>query len=306
MNQILSVEMSNNKSKKSGKKANIKSVIIFFCVILLLFGILVITIGIFWGNGEQEENTISGTGTSTSTENKPNIEIVQRTTTLDVKISSSEQIANVVYRWNNEEPTQVNGNNETTIQLTINIPLGTNILNIVATDVNGVEQTFEKEYTGQEYYEPTISLEQENNDLIIQVASEEIIDHISYYYDEQEESTQYINDVSAEVTLEVMEGEHSLTIIVTNENGESYEDTRSIYIPTVTVVTDGTYFIVNASDSRGISNIDINLNGEEQEISVNDTEYETTLLLQDGENRMILVITNTDGLSITKRVRYEK
>lgn len=303
MNQILSVEMSNNQNRKSNKKASIKAVVTFFCIILLIFAIAIIAIGILsMSSNEEEENNSS----YIESENKPNIEIIQGTTSLNITISSTEQIANVVYRWNNEEETQVNGNGETTMELTINIPLGTNILNIVATDVNGVQQTFEKEYTGVDIYEPSITLEQEDNNLIIAVTSEETIDYISYYYDDEDEATQYIDDVSAQISVEVQEGEHTLTIVVTNIDGESYEDTRSIYIPTVTVVTDGTDFIVRASDSRGITTISINFNGEEQEETVNDTEYETRLTLQDGENRVILVVTNSDGLSITKRVRYEK
>lgn len=304
MNQILSVEMSNNKKRKSSKKASIKSVIIFFCIILLIFGISIIAIGLFSSKEGEEENTTPYTDISTG--NKPNIEIVQGTTSLDVTISSTEQIANVVYKWNNEEETQVNGNGETTMNLTINIPLGTNILNIVATDINGVEQTFEKEYVGVEQYEPTIELAQEDNTLKIQVSSEKTIDYISYYFDDQDEKSQVINDVNAEVSIEAIEGEHTLTIIVTNVDGEKFEDTRSIYIPTATVVTDGTDFIINASDSRGITSININFNGEEQEVTVNNTEYETRLTLQDGENRIILVVHNSDGLSITKRVRYVK
>ena len=97
MNQILSVEMSNNKKRKSSKKASIKSVIIFFCIILLIFGISIIAIGLFSSKEGEEENTTPYTDISTG--NKPNIEIVQGTSSLDVTISSTEQIAKVIYKW---------------------------------------------------------------------------------------------------------------------------------------------------------------------------------------------------------------
>ena len=47
MNQILSVEMpkrGNNKNNKINKKANTKSVIIFFSIALILFGITIIKV----------------------------------------------------------------------------------------------------------------------------------------------------------------------------------------------------------------------------------------------------------------------
>jgi hypothetical protein len=304
MNQILSVEMPNNKNRKSNKKASIKSVVIFFCIILLIFGIAMIAVGMM--SNKKTETETKQSSTPTSTESKPNIEIVQGTTSLDVTVSSSEQIENIKYKWNNEDETQVNGNGETTLNLTIKIPIGTNILSIVATDVNGGEQTFEKEYIGVEQYEPTITLEQETNTIKVKCSSEKTIDYISYHLDDEEETVEQINDVTAEVSIDITDGEHTLTVTVVNQDGEKYEETKPLYIPTASVVTDGTDFIINASDTRGITKISINFNGEEQEIEVNDTNYENRLTLQDGENKIILVVYNSDGLSITKRVRYTK
>lgn len=303
MNQILSVEMQNNKKKRGHNKASIKSVVTFFCVMLFIFGMSIISVGVFMQiqNGDE-----SGSQSNVATEDKPKIEIVQDVSTLNITVTSQKEISKVVYRWNNEEETQVNGNNQTELPLNINIPLGTNILTISAVDVDGNEQTFEKTYVGVEAYEPAITLGQDGNTIKITFNSESVIDYISYYFDEEEVQTEQITNTTAEISVDAIEGEHSLTILVVNEDGEKYEDTRKIYVPTATVVTDGQNFIINAEDTRGITKVEIDMNGNQQEIEVNDTKYSNTLELQDGENRISVVVYNSDGLSITKRVRFEK
>lgn len=309
MNQILSVEMSNNKKKKSNKKASIKTIVIFFCMILVILGIAMVAIGIF--SREEASSSNSGLVTNTDTnvgtaEVKPNIEIIEGVNSLSVTITSDIEIDNIVYKWNDGEETQVNGNGDTTLELNITIPIGTNTFKITAKDINGGEQSIEKEYTGVDQYNPTISLSQEENVLKINCTSEETISYISYIYDDEAEMTQQVDDVTAEISISAEEGEHTLSIVVVNSDGGKYEETKQLYIPTVSVVTDTTDFIIEITDSRGIETVNMTLNGEQlDEITVNSTSYETTLELQDGENKLVLVVTNSDGLSITRRFRYE-
>ena len=296
MNQILSVEMSSKKSKK--KKANIRSIIIFFCIMILIFGISMIVIGII--------SNLSKGNSGESNINKPKINIIQNISKLNVTVECESQISNVVYKWNNEAETKVNGNNDNSMSLEIKIPIGKNVLSITATDVNGLSQTYENEYIGVEEYTPTISLTQENNTITVKCESSEIIKQISYFFDQEEEKVQEINNLNGEISIDVKEGEHKLTLKVINEKGQEYKDERSIYVPVVSVVTDGERFIIKAEDTRGISKVKINLNNVENEKEINDKKYEDSLVLSNGENRLILVVTNTDGLSMTRRIRYEK
>ena len=46
MNQILSVEINRNQ-KKEKKKLSIKSIVIFFCIMLIIFGGATISIGMY-------------------------------------------------------------------------------------------------------------------------------------------------------------------------------------------------------------------------------------------------------------------
>lgn len=302
MNQILSVEMPSNE--KPRKKANIKSVIIFFCIVLIILGIAVIAIAIY----SRDESprmvnppiVVSG----------PDIEIVQDVSKLNITVSSDGLISKVVYRWNNEEETQVNGNNEKTMTLpAINIPIGTNIFTITATDENGESKTYREEFVGVAQYNPSITLVgQNNNEITVKYESSVLVKQVSYKFDNGEVTAKEVNNLSGEILIKILEGKHVLTIEVINEKGETYKEEKDINIPTVSVATDGENFIIKAEDTstNGLIKVKINMNGVEEEKELNGTTYENTIKLVDGENRLILVLTNSDGLSITKRVRWEK
>lgn len=300
MNQILSVEMKKN-NRSENKKLNIKSVIIFFSIMLIVFAISIILIGIYL----KSQNS----GTVGENKNYLKVEaVLSDTETLKITTSGENEIEKIVYKWNNEEETQVNGNNQKEMVLDISVPIGNNILKLTVTDVKGNSKTYEKTYVGTVKYEPNIQLSQNGNTLNVLCNSDKIIDYISYNFDAEDTITQNVNDTSVEIPIEIknIEGEHKLSIIVQNQDGEKYTDSKSIYIPAVTVVTDQENFIINASDVRGISKVSINFNDEISEIDVNDTEYTNNLKLQDGENRLILVVYNSDGLSTTKKIRFIK
>lgn len=301
MNQILSVEINKSK-RKENNKLSIKSIVIFFCIMLIIFGGATASIGLFL----QSKNNVSSSGT---TNNNLKVEAVQGDSeTLNITASGENAIDKIIYKWNNEEETQVNGNNQKQMNLDINVPIGNNILKLTVTDVKGNSKTFEKTYVGTVQYKPEIKLSQDGNILKIACDSEKIIDYISYSFDSEETKTQNISNQNAEIPIEIknIDGEHKLTIIISNQDGEKYQETKSIYIPKVEIVTDKENFIINASDTRTITKVSINLNGEASEKEINDTTYSDELKLQDGENRLILVVYNSDGLSTTKKIRFVK
>lgn len=305
MNQILSVEVNKNKRKES-KKLSIKSIVIFFCIMLIIFGGGTTAVGVYL-HSKNSGSSVSSSKNKANTNLK--VEAIQSdSSTLNITTSGENTIDKIVYKWNNEEETQVNGEGQKQMSLDINVPVGTNILNLTVTDVKGNSKTFEKTYVGTVQYKPEVKLSQDGNTLKISCDSEKTINYISYNFDDGETKTQNINSQTAEIPIEIknVDGEHSLTIVIANQDGEKYEDTKSIYIPKVEIVTDTENFIINASDTRTITKVSINFNDETKEIDVNNTEYTNTLKLKDGENRLILVVYNSDGLSTTKKIRFVK
>ena len=104
MNQILSVEMPKKKSKvKSskgqGNKASTKSVVIFFSIVLLLFGISLIGISLYSMLGKNKTSTIN------AQIGLPRIDVTQNATELEIDISCASEIASIEYQWE-EKPKQ--------------------------------------------------------------------------------------------------------------------------------------------------------------------------------------------------------
>ncbi len=301
MNQILSVEMPSKKKKKN-KKVNIGSIIAFFCIILLIFGILMIGIGIFSKLKNTEEEDKPG-----YVQTKPIIEIIQKNASkLDIKVKSDKVISKVVYKWNNGIETPVNGSNETSMDLEISIPEGNNVLSITATDEDGISETFEKEYKGLAEYNPKVEIRQRSNYLDITCESETVIKEISYYYDEKALSTKPIGEKTGTVVIDAMPGEHDLTIIVVDETGRESKKNNKVSVPEINVITDGTYFIVTGKDTLGLKKIEVNFNDEDSQKVLDSKEYKEQFKLKKGENKIIIKLTNSKDVTYTKKVKWEK
>ncbi len=308
MNQILSVNMPN-RNKQNGKKVGIKPIIIFFCIILVIFGIAMIAIGFLSKpNNITVDNRNNNTVSDNTEDNKPRIDITESVDKLNVRISSENGIEKVVYKWNNEDETPINIYDENTYTFDIDKKIGVNILTLTATDKKGAVQEIKREYEGKEKYSPTFNLSQKSNTLIVKCTSDKVIDYISYFYDQEEEKRQSINNQTGEIEVDIREGEHNLTIKVVNLEGETSTEEKKIYIPTadIKVTQDRQRFIVNAEDSRKITKIRINLNGEQIERNVDNNKYTEEFNLKDGYNAIMIMVTNSDGLSIIKGVSWNK
>lgn len=305
MNQILSVEMPNKSSKRKNrsqnKKASTKSVVIFFSIVLLIFGIILVGVGIY-SNTRKNNNVIE----QENTKNNPRIDVTQNAGELDIEVLGQSEISKVEYRWSNGETEEVKGNGTNLLEISIKIPSGTNTFEIIATDIYGESTEHSQSFVGPK--QPNVQLVgQEGNKIQVICQEEQIIKSISYYYDEEEEQKQDINSNSAQIYIDAKEGEHTLTIKVEYEDGTTGAISNKLYVPVVNVTTDRMNFIIKASDARKITNITINFNGEEEQINdLNNETFEKTLQLQDGENRLILTVYNTEGIKIEKRIRWEK
>ena len=71
--------------------------------------------------------------------------------------------------------------------------------------------------------------------------------------------------------IDAIGGEHTLTIIIVDTEGQENKITKPIYIPTLSVVTDKENFIINASDVGKITKVIIKFysgNGVEQSVVI--------------------------------------
>ena len=319
MNQILSVEMPNQKSKsKKGDKASTKSVIIFMCIVLIVFGLALSGIALFsiMNSNKKQNGTIKSA--------YPRIDISQNATELDIDISTTNdcEITSIEYKWEEKETEKIKGNAKNTMNLKVDIPSGANIFTIKAIDSKGRENEYSQQYIGGK--EPNITVfdpsqdinkiianpSQEMNKITIQCEENQPIKYLTYYYDDEQEVKEEINNKVGTIRIKALQGEHNLTIKAGYEDGTEGKLSKKVYAPTITVEANGVEkydkFIVSASDPRIIDKVVFYFNGTITEEQVNSENYTKEFDLQPGtpgSNLLIVVAYNKDGMVITKGVK---
>lgn len=302
MNQILSTSMptNNNKKNKSGNPIATTSILKFFGIAILLFGVFLIGTGfysIYKNQGFQKVENI-----------EPTISIENKTdNTIMLKITHKKNIARVEYAWNDEEKIIVNGNNGKYLETEISIPSGTNTLHVLIVDEEGNEMTYEKQYE----IESNINFEVSGNKIRITYEGNKTISYMTYRWDEEEEKTVEINAISIDEEIEAIKGLHTLTVVVVDENNNT--DTKQQKIngvskPKVTVGVDEQqeHFVIQASDEEKLSKIEFRLDQDEnQEYVLNLEEKDLkelqyvlidSLKLKPGENIIEVTVYNSNGV----------
>lgn len=316
MNQILSVELRKNNKKRN--KADIKSVVIFFAIFLIIFGLLTVSIGMYSIVKKEDKNQASDNNSQLSDSIK--IDVSQNASSLEIEVLAQTSITSLQYSWNGETANSLSVDGSSNITTEIDVPSGTNSLKVVAQDANGNTKEFEKEYVGVVIEEPNIIEFKEayNNEVFkdqleIKISEETNIKSISYYYDEEEPKTENVNSKEVTFNIDIETGEHKLTIEEIDENGNKKVVTKTIYIPDANVFVKNDYseakiVAKGEEDSDGIiSKIHINFNDEESDINnINSATFEKNLKSKAGENRLIIEVYNNSGLKITKRIKWKK
>ena len=138
MNQILSTELNRNKTKST--VIDIKKILIFFAVVIIIFGLAIAIPNIIKTYTESKNNVkVQPT--------VPDVSIEQGEEELTLKINHDKPITKITYSWNDGQEITINGNNRTSITQTITLPDGTNKLTMKITDETKNVSKIEKEYT---------------------------------------------------------------------------------------------------------------------------------------------------------------
>ena len=216
MNQILSTSMpmDDNRKKnkvKSSKPIDTRSILKFFAIIVVVFGISMIGTGVMAIYKNQMQVIEQNLEPTISIENK-----TERTALL--KVMHQRVITKVEYAWNNSTPVVVYGNNGKYLEKEIKLPAGKNILHVLVQDENGKEITYDKEYDIASNIDVKVS---GNKIKITYEESDTLISYMTYRWDEGEENTITINDTSINKEIEAMKGLHQLTIVVVDENNNT-------------------------------------------------------------------------------------
>ncbi len=314
MNQILSTSMpiDKKKNKKNKYKNNnpiaIESILKFFGIAILVFGVFMVgtgTYAIYRNQSEREEQSIEPT---ISIENKTDTSIL-------LKIIHQKNIDKVEYGWNDEEKTVANGNNGKYFEKEINIPSGTNTLHVLVQDEDGKQITYEKQYE----IKSNINFEVSGNKIKITYTGDNLVSYMTYRWDDGEEQTIEINDTSIEEEIEAIKGLHTLTVIVVDENNNT--DTKvqrinGVSKPKLEIDFDDEikHFVIKTSDDEKLSKIEIRLNQDEnqkyeinlEDMDLKELEYTLPMELQMGDNVLEVTVYNSNGVTEYRGVRFIK
>lgn len=311
LNQILSVE--NPKKEKKQKVRNhgtieINKILKFFSIAIFIFGIFII------GSGSY---SMYQEAAATKVATKPTIYVEETSETeIILQISHDKAIEKVIYQWNEEEPTQIEGKGKKKVEQKIEIPTGENTLNVYAIDVNGQEITYQKKYTL--LGDININLEANGNNIKIIAEGKEELSYMTYRWDEEDEQTIEINNIQTEQTIEIPKGLHTLTVVVVDRNHKTQtkkQEIKGVTKPKLEVSTDGAdNFIIKASDEEGIKRVEFIINETERNSLDLDKvlpleqrkEFEYAYPLHDGENRLEIRVYNESDVSEVSKVLVRK
>ena len=314
MNQILSTSMPMDNKKKKEKKVNtnpvaIKSILKFFAIAMLIFGIFTIGTGayaVFKNQSEQQEQNL-----------EPSISIEDKDEeTILLKVVHKKNIAKLEYRWNDEESTVINGNNGKYIEKQIKVPSGKNTLHVLVVDEDGKEIPYEKQYER----ESKINFEVSGNKIKITYEGDKKVSYMTYRWDEEEEKTIQINDTKIDQEIDVIKGLHTLTVIVVDEDNNTdtkVQKINGVSKPKITVAVDDAkqHFVIKASDDEKITTIVFRLNQDDNQyytlniadMNYNDIQYVLPMELQSGENTIEVTIKNASGVTEESGIiKYQK
>lgn len=294
MNQIL-----DTGDNKRGKQLNIKLIIRFFSIFLLIFAICVIAVAVY--------SIINSKGKDNQ---KPEIQIETKLKEkkLNIKITDDTGIEEIAYILNNKE-IKLDGNSELKKELSLELINGKNTFKIIVTDIDGEQKEYEELYDVESGVEIKFVLQE--NKVNVNITSENKISYVTYRWNEQEEAKQEVNDIEyiLKVDSPTEDGKYVLTINVVDEYNNTIEQTKEVIIdkePTVEVTRTNTEFIIRAKDDEKLLRAELTLNGEKlEDVEINEATWEYKIPFVEGENKLIIKVYNLNEISKQKKVMVD-
>lgn len=307
MNQILITgdEVIKEKVKKEKKVLPINGIVMFYAISIIILGICMISGSVY--AKEKINEAVEANA-------KPQVDISRNDddNTVEINVKHIRGIKTIVYKWNDEEETTINGENRKNVLETIDLIGGVNTLTVSITEENGQTVTYQKEYTVGNI--PEIKLEAVSNGVKLTSTSEEKIDYIQYSWDDGEMQKIEVGDKQYEGIINAPKGQHTLKIEVVDVNKMTAKkeqvvvgDTEPTVNITPQLVNGKVAFVINAEDDEEIKTIEITHNGGQKEtITVNAKTYNKEVIMTTGEvNTLIVTVTNKNDLQNTRRVKFD-
>ena len=245
MNQILYV----GENKGNGPKA-IKSIVKFFAIVIIAFGIILIGKGSYAIYKNIEIN---------SGDNIPVVYMDRVNNTIVIKAEDNIEISKLIYSWNKGEET-------------ILLPNENSVLNVTIVDTKGKETKFMQEWNieGTDIRKPEIEIttDEDIRKITIIARDETEINYLIYKWNEEEEikiNATENDKLKIQETIDMILGENKLTVKAVDKNGNTETLEKTIIIsskPVIAIKQSNGKLAVTINDEVGIKKVTLNINGQ--------------------------------------------
>ena len=292
MNQILYV----GDNKNNGPVA-VKSVIKFFAIVIIIFGIILIGEGTY----SMYKGIVANSGI-----NIPTVYMNRVNDTVVIKAENNIEIAKLIYSWNKGEETVLLPNNKAVEEVVL-LPNENSILNVTIVDIKGKETKFMQQWNieGIDIKKPEmeIATDDSSRKITIIARDETQIDYLIYKWNNEAETRvngTERNKLEIQKTIDMKLGENKLTVTAVDKNGNTNTLEKTIIIsskPTIAVKQSNSKIHIVINDEVSIKTVSININGQ-----VYAGEYEAkkqlklNVPLKQGNNTVSITVTNESGL----------
>ena len=308
VNQILFVE-------EAKKTANINSVVKFFCVVLIIFGIVLV------GQGSYAfaKNIAIARAQQDSQIKRPEVTMKSDNENVTFTIVHEKEIDKIKYNWNNGIVNEINANKQTRYSKSIALPTGENTLYITVIDIDGVQSDYKETFKFEDRtlpggdiednIKPTIEFalsDGQKPPLKVTVRDETKIAYMTYRWGDGEEvRVDATNDYFIEQIVEIPEGENTITVVAVDAAGNREEKSQLYKTTTkpkliVAQTESRTHVNLKAIDNVSVTGIDLYVNGEilyylKPESETKELEY--NLKLPAGQSVVIKLVAHNSSRS---------
>ena len=309
---------------KGTNKLAINKSVKMFASIILIFGIAMISMGVYGKITEKPKQI----------DQQLEIRETKQGSKVTLKIKSGKPVRLVSYKWNEGESTAIQGNNKLNIEQIITIPQGNNILKITVTDYYGNERDYQKQYIkkSNDSQNPEIAIIQDETDkrkIKITVKDDTQLTYMTYEWDKYREistngsSTQNLEIISKgkqeKIVFEKGKKEHTFSLdipagnnilIIEVADGEENVETikkaiKGLLVPEVELSTKNGILNIKATDEIGVSKVEVNVDGaisNTGDTPLNLKEVNTSIEVGKTKHRIIVTVINMQGQQKVKEI----
>ncbi len=297
MNQILFVE-----KPKKGNSLEINTIIKIFVILMIILGAILVGKGVFsLVSSKTNEKLI-----------EPTIRVEEIDGKVQLNIIHEKVIDKIIYFWNNENENTLQGRGQAQISEEIDLPVGTNTLNLKIIDIDKKEYTYKKEFyrIDEDLIKPEIEFIVEGSKVKIVAKDETELKYIMYRWDNEDNTTLEVRQDSKtqiEEKISILKGEHILTVIAVDKAGNEQTKTQTFKgakKPEIKVSQENDELVIVITDEENVKKVELTVNGEFYSTDWQNTgasldmkEVSLRQKLIAGENTITITAYSVSGLS---------